>query len=313
MDFAKSLRRGFDRVLTGRVAKPSKSPTRGRSSAHPTKSNDAHRDAAIIEEASQSFIKQEDNNDSDVASFPHILPNEVGVESAPKIQPMKPYEEEMDQRDGSDEEMIDTEDKSDSEEQCETTTSLSPGSCSEEAIPSIEADEEDISPPKPKPLPYLYGASKSKKNVMSLRVGYFHENSDDERDENAAEDEVEDDEDGLEVANDVDDDLLEEALDEEWEENLLIAEEDLRDYVKHKLTIEQIDSWPKEAARLYKLLYLRGLYPLMSYGWIWDFFGHPMPDDIFTPRGSDDKTLIKAYANERQGMSEFPCYGVSTY
>lgn len=301
MDIAKKLKLGLDRVLTGRVAKAPNSPIQGRATSRPIVSSTTRRNSATFEAINQTLIKQEDDHDSSFASPPHGLPTDTDVESPLGAQSMNSCEDQMHEQDGSDVEMSDENAQNDSDEGWDTTKSLSPGNCSDKPIPSIEEDEEsedneqdeedeeDTPPPKPRAVPYIHGAAKSKKNVKSLRIGYLNEEPNDEGNDEGGEDEMEYDD-------------LEEALIEESEENLLLAEEDLRDYVKHKLTIEEIETWPKEAARLYKLLYLRGLYPLMSFGWVWDFFGHPMPDGIFTPKGSDDKVLIKGYDSQYRGM-----------
>lgn len=310
MDIAKKLEGGFDHVLTGRVAKAPKSPNHARASSQSRKSSMARRGSVSFEDKIQTLIKQEDKRNPAFASAPGTPAISMDIEQALEArQSGNPCRGQADEKnDVSNKKMTIDDTQNDSEDESAMTTNLPPGNCSEEPIPSIEADEEDLSPPKPRALPYLHGAAKSKKNVKSLRVDYLNEDPGDEDEDQDQEYEEEErqDEDGQDRDEvDIDYDELEEALTEESEEDLLIAVEDLHDYIKHKLTIEEIDAWPKGASRLYKLLYLRGLYPLMRNGWTWDFFGHPMPDGIFTPKGSDDKTLIKAYGNQFHGEPAF--------
>lgn len=148
---------------------------------------------------------------------------------------------------------------------------------SDEPVPSIESDDQD-QPPK-KASPFLHG--KSKRSVQNH----------DEREDDIGDDESEVDEE------------FEEELEDEHEENLLIDQHDLRDYLKHKRMIPGADKWPSEACRLYKLLYLRGLYPLMPAQWLhWDFRDHPMPAELFTPYESNVKILIKAEKSQYHGL-----------
>lgn len=287
MDIAKRFKHGFDRVMTGRVAKTAKIPmTHPGRSSQPKSPSMARRSSVTLEDIGQVPIKKEDDEDSAFASASQKSMIATGLGSTfGEQQSTGSCKGQKDEKKGSDDEMTDENAQSDFKEDWETTKSLSPGGCSGQPIPSIEADEDDTAPS----VPYLHGAAKTKKDAKSLRIIYLDEEPISENDQDPIEDELEYDE-------------LEEALIEESEDNLLIAEDDLRDYIKHKLTIDGIETWPKEAARLYKLLYLRGLYPLMMSTWVWDFFGHPMPDGIFTPRASDDKALIKAYGNGVHGM-----------
>ncbi|KAF3767791.1 hypothetical protein M406DRAFT_69906 [Cryphonectria parasitica EP155] len=102
-------------------------------------------------------------------------------------------------------------------------------------------------------------------------------------------------EDGVEDEHLETDEDLDEELDIESEEDLLINAHDLRDYMKHKRTTPGIDNWPSDARRLYKLLYLRGLYPLMPSDWgAWGLRDHPVPYGLFMPVDSDGKALIRA-------------------
>lgn len=311
MEIAKKVKVGLGCVLTGRVAKAPKSPTHARASSQRRKSSMTRRSPVSLEHTLQTLIKQEDEIKPAFISAPRNPAIGMEIEPAPEArQSTDSCRGQPDEHsDGSDEEMtVDNTQNGPEDKWDETTTSLSPGNRSEEPIPSIEADERGVSPPKQRSLPYLHGAAKAKKNVRSLRVNYLDEepgddnegrDGDEDEDQDQGQDEDDQDQDDDDIAHD--DDELEEALLEESEENLLIDQQDLRDYVEHKWTIGEIETWPKEAARLYKLLYLRGLYPVMRSGWTWDFFGHPMPDSIFTPRGSDDKALIKAYDNQFHG------------
>lgn len=288
MDIAKNVAVGFDRVLVGRVAKAPRSQTHARATSQSRDSNIAQRGSVTPKDLSQVFVKQEYDGKSDFASASRKYTTEMGAQYTLARQNATSCEERTDENNGSDVALTDRDTQNDSEDEWNMTTSISLGISSDEPIPSIEADEEEMPAHKPKPLPYLHGAARSGKNVKSLRVSHIDEVSGTENDQEQVGDNLEYDE-------------LEEALMEESENSLLIAEDDLRDYIKHKLTVENIDTWPKEAARLYKLLYLRGLYPLMGSGRVWDFFGHPMPESIFAPKASDDKVLIKAYQNQFHG------------
>lgn len=290
MEIAKKLKGDLDRVLAGRVTKPSKSPTSLGPSSQ-TKSSTARSGFVNPKEIRQILIKQEDDGGATFASATYRAATPATVGSPLGTQQSTECSREMDQRDGSAIEMVDDGIQNDSEDGLwETTESISAIISSDEPIPSIEPDEERGSS---RSVAYLYGAAKSKKNMKSLRIGYLGEESDDKGDQN-------------ENDHVLDNDELQETLIEEMEEDLLIAEDDLLDYVKHRFIVDEIETWPKEAARLYKLLYLRGLYPLMSPSWAWDFFGHPMPNSIFAPKDSDDKVLIKAYDNQFQGTSKSP-------
>lgn len=107
-------------------------------------------------------------------------------------------------------------------------------------------------------------------------------------------------EDGLN--KEIEDEDFEEELRGEVEESLLIEDNDLRYWLRHKRSTAGIQNWPSEARRLYKLLFLRGLYPMFGSQWTWNFLDHPLPGELFTPLGSDDKCLLKAEKSDYHGM-----------
>lgn len=102
-------------------------------------------------------------------------------------------------------------------------------------------------------------------------------------------------------AGDFEDEDFEEELSGEREDGLLINDSDLRYWIHHKRSTTGIQEWPTEARRLYKLLFLRGLFPMFGSQWTWDFPDHPMPGELFTPLDSDDKSLLKAEKSEFYG------------
>lgn len=153
---------------------------------------------------------------------------------------------------------------------------------SDELIPSIEDDEELYRPMGFSP--YLHGKNKKTAHASSIDP------------EDEAEDEP------------VDEDF-EAELEGEGEDGLLIHEDDLRDYLRHKRATPGVDKWPSEACRLYKLLYLRGLYPVMPSDWEWPLNRvHPMPAQLFMPMDSDDKALIRAEKSAFHGMCRDPSF-----
>lgn len=148
---------------------------------------------------------------------------------------------------------------------------------SDQPIPSIEDDNEEGHRPK-KDSPYLHG-----RNQLNTKV---HSDSEDPQDD--IEEEF--------------DEEFEAELEAEMEDGVLIDEANLREYLKHKRSTAGVDKWPIEACRLYKLLYLRGLYPILPWKWEWPFIRiHPVPADLFTPKDSQDKALIKAEKSDFHG------------
>lgn len=151
-------------------------------------------------------------------------------------------------------------------------------------IPSIEEDDSHIEEqlrPRKKTPPFLHGRTHRSDRVLATNA----EDGGDEESENEA---------------------FEEELDREREEGLLIYDNDLRYWLHHKHSTAAIEEWPSEACRLYKLLFLRGLYPMFGSQWTWDFPDHPMPGELFTPLDSDDKSLLKAEKSEFHGMCNTP-------
>lgn len=108
-------------------------------------------------------------------------------------------------------------------------------------------------------------------------------------------------EDGVDGVLGMKDEEFEEELGGEIEENLLIDDNDLRCWLHHKRSTAGIENWPTEACRVYKLLFLRGLYPMFDSQWTWNFLDHPMPGKLFTPLGSGDKCFLKAKMSDYHG------------
>lgn len=100
------------------------------------------------------------------------------------------------------------------------------------------------------------------------------------------------------------DDDFEAELDGEREDDLIIHEADLRDWLRHKRATIGVDQWPIEACRLYKLLFLRGLYPIMPWHWAQNLnVIAAIPFDLFTPRNVEGKALITADRSAYSGLS----------
>ncbi|CAN8102380.1 unnamed protein product [Discula destructiva] len=96
----------------------------------------------------------------------------------------------------------------------------------------------------------------------------------------------------------IEDEDFEEELRGETEDNLLIEDDDLRCWLRHKRATVGIETWSSEACRLYKLLFLRGLYPMFPSQWTWSLSQDPVPRGLFVPLGSDDKCLLKPAQRE---------------
>lgn len=159
---------------------------------------------------------------------------------------------------------------------------------SDQPIPSIEQDDidnEDKNQPRPrkKTPPFLHGTTHRPDNTPISHPG-----------------------DG--VDDGVQDEDFEEELSGEVEEEILIDNNDLRYWLHHKRSTAGVQSWPSEACRLYKLLFLRGLYPMFASQWTWNFLDHPMPGELFTPLGSDDKCFLKTEKSDNHGMWSSPRY-----
>lgn len=151
-------------------------------------------------------------------------------------------------------------------------------------MPSIEEDDNNIEEelrPRKKTPPFLHGRTHRSDRVLASHL-------DDGGDEES------------------EDEDFKEELNGEHEEGLLIEDNDLKYWLHHKRSIAGIQEWPSEACRLYKLLFLRGLYPMFGSQWTWDFPDHPMPGELFTALDSDDKSLLKAEKSEFHGMWTAP-------
>lgn len=105
---------------------------------------------------------------------------------------------------------------------------------------------------------------------------------------------------GLEI----EDDAFEEELQGEMEPGLLIDDKDLRYWLHHKRATAGIETWPTEAIRLYKLLFLRGSFPMFHSTWIRDFSQEPVPFSLFTTFASDHLRLLQPEDEEHKGK----CY-----
>lgn len=155
----------------------------------------------------------------------------------------------------------------------------------DEPIPSIEEDDDDgdieQSRIRKKTPPFLHGVTRRSDFA-------FGSNPKEDIDEGCEGDD------------------FEEELGREVEEDLLIDDTVLRYWLHHTHSTAGMQNWPSEACRLYKLLFLRGLYPMFGSQWIWNFLDHPMPDELFTPLGSDDKCLLKAAKSEYHGRWSTP-------
>lgn len=204
----------------------------------------------------------------------------------------------MDQDDGQEDELDDGEDEwhdvdsheyeGQGEDATETSQALTADETessnwylnSDEPMSSIEDDEELYQPIRFSP--YLHG--KNKKTDRADPSNPEVETEDEPFDE------------GFEA-----------ELEGEREDGLLIHEDDLRDYLRHKRATPGASNWPSEACRLYKLLYLRGLYPVMPLDWEWPLSRvHPMPAQLFMPMDSDDQALIRAEKSAFHGKYRDP-------
>lgn len=89
------------------------------------------------------------------------------------------------------------------------------------------------------------------------------------------------------------------------EEDIIITidEADMQEYQQVMLQTPGIDNWTAEARLLHKLLYLRGLYPLMPSDWrFWDLRDHPLPAELFMPEDQDDSALVRAEKGHYHGQ-----------
>lgn len=284
MNITKRAISTLNRVLNGRIGRQFRSSTRTREkSRQPGSSSPNHRDPRHTSDNNEVHIKQEDHNEN---PFPgSCFNNGNSTAAGDNLDETKEKDISQGELEEVEEDLLDWDGMQNPTEDPEA---LIPRNSSQEPIPSIESDSE-YTPIKEQALPYIQRKARSATSVRFVRINHID-----------PEYGVEEDENGMRLK--IRGDELKEDLIAEWEDNLLIAEGDLREYIEHKRTVNRIGTWPKEAARLYKLLYLRGLYPLMGSGWAWDFLDHPMPDNLFAPNGSDDMVLIKAQTNQFQGM-----------
>lgn len=104
----------------------------------------------------------------------------------------------------------------------------------------------------------------------------------------------------------IEDEAFEEELKGEKEPLLLIDDNDLRYWLQHKRATAGIETWPTEAIRLCKLLFLRGSYPVFQSSWVRDFSQEPVPSGLFMPRGSDHLCLFQPGIMQHRGKHPTP-------
>ncbi|KAK4187089.1 hypothetical protein QBC35DRAFT_515721 [Podospora australis] len=96
----------------------------------------------------------------------------------------------------------------------------------------------------------------------------------------------------------IDDDYDKESTSSDWDNYkttpLLIGE---YEEVAHRL--EGYDDWNEDQRRLHRLIYMRGLHPMIPSNWRLSFrtwgINEPHLDDVFTPEGSEKRTVIHHY------------------
>lgn len=248
------------------------------------------------DEEHNSLVHSEDNFGNNTDDFQQEAVQDIQQDQMEEEYGQGETERESDigsendaSEDGTDEELDEDEDSQEEafeDSQASTGDDKTPSPSnyfsSDEPIPSIE-DDGPVDPYGRKIIsPYLHGKSKK-----AMRV-----------DPGNSADEVED---------EYLDEGLEAELAGEQEDGLIIHEDDLREYLRHKRATPGADKWPVEACRLYKLLYLRGLYPLMPSDWAWPLNRlQPMPAQLFMPTESNDKALIRAEKSAYHGMCSNP-------
>lgn len=77
------------------------------------------------------------------------------------------------------------------------------------------------------------------------------------------------------------------------------------DYEEVLARIEGSDDWNADQKKLHKLIYLRGLHPMIPSHWrlcfkMWGITA-PILDDVFTPKSSRKRTAIRAYGSVQYG------------
>ena len=77
------------------------------------------------------------------------------------------------------------------------------------------------------------------------------------------------------------------------------------DYEEILARIEGSDDWNADQKKLHKLIYLRGLHPMIPSHWrlcfkMWGVTA-PILDDVFTPQSSRKRTAIRAYGSVQHG------------
>lgn len=84
----------------------------------------------------------------------------------------------------------------------------------------------------------------------------------------------------------------------------------LGEYEATVARLEGSDEWNADQKKLHKLIYMRGLHPMMPSWWRLDFkmWGVTQPhlDDVFTPKHSKKRVAIHAYGHEVAGKHQPP-------
>lgn len=79
------------------------------------------------------------------------------------------------------------------------------------------------------------------------------------------------------------------------------------EYDEAAARLEGSEDWNEEQRKLHKLIYMRGLHPMMPSWWRVSFkmwgVTQPQLDDVFTPQHSKKRVAIHAYGNEVAGKS----------
>lgn len=84
----------------------------------------------------------------------------------------------------------------------------------------------------------------------------------------------------------------------------------LLDYAKVTKQVSGYEDWNEEQRHLHKLIFLRGLHPVMPASWRWSFKMWGISEGnlttVFAPEGSKKEVVIKAYGNELAGTCAIP-------
>lgn len=79
----------------------------------------------------------------------------------------------------------------------------------------------------------------------------------------------------------------------------------MQDYAKVIKRVPGYESWNEEQRHLHKLIFLRGLHPVMPASWRWSYKMWGIAEgnlaQVFAPKDSKKEVIIKAYGNELAG------------